>query len=45
VSVNGCELRVSISPAMEFLNSCQDGTNALVYSRIMLTNSDASAKF
>jgi len=43
--VNGCERQIPISPSMEFLNSCQDGTNALVYSRIMLTNNDAVVKF
>jgi len=43
--VSACERQIAISPSMEFSNSCQDGTNALVYSRIMLTNNDAVAKF
>ena len=43
--MSGSERQFPISPPMEFLNSCQDGTNAIVYSRIMLTNNDASVKF
>jgi hypothetical protein len=42
--VKGCEWKIPTSPAMEFLNWCQEGTNALGFSRIMLTNNDASVK-
>jgi hypothetical protein len=42
--VNGCECKNPISAATEFLNSCQDGTNASMCSGIMLKNTDTSVE-
>jgi hypothetical protein len=42
--MSGCECKSPISTARAFLNSCQDGTNASVGSRIMLKNNDTSVE-
>ena len=40
--MNGCECKNLISPAVEFLNWCQDVMNALLCFGIVLKNNDIS---